>query len=223
MNGRASFNEVFLSDARVPAANVVGEVGGGWRVALTTLAHERGLAAHRPRRPRAVSGRTAREADAEAAEYAKTYEWYPQRAGRPDLVAEHVRLAGRGDDPLVRQAAAALVAFERAAQWTAQRARAARALGRPPGAEGSLGKLSSSTIARDAAATHSLIGGASGLLSGPGSTLDGVIAEVHVSVPAVSIAGGTDEIQHNILGERILGLPKDVQVDHDVPFRDVRH
>jgi alkylation response protein AidB-like acyl-CoA dehydrogenase len=222
MNGRASFNEVFLTDARVSAANVVGELGGGWRVALTTLSHERGLAGHRPRSPRVVTGRTVREAEQEASEYQKTYEWYPQRAGRPDLVVEHARLAGRTNDPLVRQAVAGLLAAEHAARWSAQRAQAARVLGRPPGPEGSLGKLSSSAIARGSAAVHALIGGAQGLLTGPDSTLDGVIAEVHVSVPAVSIAGGTDEVQRNILGERILGLPKDVQVDRDVPFRSVR-
>ncbi len=223
MNGHASFNEVFLTDARVPAANIVGELGGGWRVALTTLTHERGLATHRPRAQRAVSGRTAREAEQEAAEYQQTYRWYPQRAGRPDLVAEHVHRSERGTDPLVRDAAAELWAMEWAARWTAERARAAHALGRPPGPEGSLGKLSSSAIARKAAATHALIGGASGLCSGPQSVFDGLLAEVQVSVPAVSIAGGTDEIQRNILAERILGLPKDVQVDRDLPFRDVLH
>jgi alkylation response protein AidB-like acyl-CoA dehydrogenase len=221
MNGHASFNEVFLSDARVPRANVIGEIGGGWRVALTTLTHERRLASHPRPKPHAQGGRAVREADHEAAEYFKTYEWYPQRAGRADLAPEFAKVSGRAGDPLVRQAIAELVAMQRAAQWTHQRAQAARALGRPPGPEGSLGKLSSSDIARAAAATHTAIGEASGMLRGDEAPFGGIIAEVHVSVPAVSIAGGTDEIQRNILGERMLGLPKDVSVDRDVPFRDV--
>jgi hypothetical protein len=60
------------------------------------------------------------------------------------------------------------------------------------------------------------------MLSGPDGTADGLVAEVLVSVPGQSIAGGTDEIQHNILGERVLGLPKEPQVDADMPFREVR-
>jgi len=59
------------------------------------------------------------------------------------------------------------------------------------------------------------------MLRGPDSLLDGVVAEVLVSVPAQSIAGGTDEIQHNIIGERVLGLPREPSVDRDVPFRDI--
>jgi alkylation response protein AidB-like acyl-CoA dehydrogenase len=224
MNYHASFNEVFLTDARVPHANVVGEVGAGWRGALTTLAHERGLPGARlaPSVDPALAGTTARDAAEEAAEYAKTYEWYPQRAGRPDLVAAHARQAGRADDPIVRQQAARLVALERTSRWSVDRARAARSRGAAPGPEGSIAKLCGTEIAREAARLHSAIAGASALLTGPDSPFAGVIAEVLVSVPAGSIAGGTDEIQRNIIGERVLGLPKEPSVDADVPFREVR-
>jgi alkylation response protein AidB-like acyl-CoA dehydrogenase len=225
MNGHASFNEVFFDGARVPAANVVGDVGNGWAVALATLAHERRFnpAPQRPdggARP-SREGRCHREAAAETAEHYEPYKWYPQRAGRVDLVPVRAKATGANADPTIRVGMAQLIELARTSQWTAQRARAARALGRPPGPEGSLGKLSSSEIARTAARLHTRIAGAHGMLSGADDGTDGVVAEVLVSVPAVSIAGGTDEIQHNILGERILGLPKEPQVDRDLPFRDV--
>ncbi|HUQ40593.1 MAG TPA: acyl-CoA dehydrogenase family protein [Acidimicrobiales bacterium] len=214
MNFHASFNEVFLTDARVPDANAVGAVGDGWRVARTTLGHERGLAGRIVAVPPNARGRTAREATAEAADYLKTYEWYPQRAGRPDLTIPQARVAGLAADRLVRQDLARLVAVERTARWSAERARAARARGASngsPGPEGSIAKLCASEIARASARLHTRLAGAAGMLAGtdPHAPADGVIAEVLISVPAVSIAGGTDEIQHNIIGERSLGLPKE--------------
>jgi len=229
MNGHASFNEVFLSDARVRHDHVVGAEGSGWAGAVTTLMHERGMAAAIGQRSgggggrsSAPAGRTRREADAETAAYRETYKWYPQRAGRIDLIEPQARAHGVAGDPLVRQAVATTLAFEQSARWTAKRGRAARTAGKPPGPEGSLGKLSSSVTARAAHRTHTMIIGAHGMLSGPDTDAGGLIAEILVSTPAQSLAGGTDEIQRNIMGERVLGLPKEPTVDTDVAFRDVR-
>jgi alkylation response protein AidB-like acyl-CoA dehydrogenase len=222
MNGYASFNEVFLDAARIPVGNVVGEVGGGWTVALTTLAHERRLAAGvRRGQPAERQGRCRREAAVEAATAAEPYRWYPQRAGRPDLLVERAIASGRAHDPLVRREVARATAVAWTARWNAQRAAAARAAGRPPGPEGSLGKLASSNIARAAARVHALLAGPAGMLAGADAPLGGLVGEILLSVPAVSIAGGTDDIQRTIIGERILGLPKEPVVDRDVQFRTV--
>lgn len=222
MNGHSSFNEVFLDEARVPASNVVGEADRGWQAALTTLAHERRLATSRRRTSPRAKGRVWKEATAEQRATSEPHKWYPQRAGRPDLLIERAKACGVNTDPLVRQEIAGVMSLSSAAKWTSQRAAAARALGRPPGPEGSLGKLMTSNIARAASRAHSHIAGASGMLSGSKAPVGGTITEIFVSVPGQSIAGGTDEIQHNIIAERILGLPKDVTADRDLPFRDVK-
>ena len=222
MNEHSSFNEVFLSDARVPADNIVGRPGDGWRIAMTTLAFERQFATVRARSTTKPVGRAAEEAAAEAEEYFKTYAWYPQRAGRADLVQQVAELQGRTGDPIARQEMAGLVALRRAHEWTARRAQAARAAGRAPGSEGSLGKLAASRVAQASARTHSLLAGADGQLSHDDSLLDGVVTEVLLSVPAQSIAGGTDEIQHNIIGEKVLDLPREPSVDRDIPYREIR-
>jgi alkylation response protein AidB-like acyl-CoA dehydrogenase len=223
MNGHASFNQVFFTDAEVPAEHLVGELGGGWAVATTTLMHER-RGADGMRLWGAASDRKGRIYDEERAEIAtvnEPYKWYPQRAGRVDLIIERAKATGAIADPVVRQEIAKLLTLSRTAEWTARRARAAMAEGRPPGPEGSLGKLAASHVARAAAHVHTLISGAEAMLSGEDGALGGVIAEILVSVPAVSIAGGTDEIQRNIIAERVLRMPKEPRTDDDRPFRDV--
>jgi alkylation response protein AidB-like acyl-CoA dehydrogenase len=221
MNFHASFNEVFLTDARVPRDNVIGEIGQGWAAALTTLAYERRFAALRPPGYDPAPRRALDEARAEAEEHFATYSWYPQRAGRADLLIAHARDAGVSSDPLIRQAIASVITLQRVSTWTAERARASRRPGARPGAEGSVGKLAASDLARECARVHSMIARAAGLLAGPDAPMHGVIAEVLLSVPAQSVAGGTDEIQKNILAEKVLGLPAEARPDRDVPFNEV--
>jgi alkylation response protein AidB-like acyl-CoA dehydrogenase len=223
MNGHASFNQVFFTDAEVPPEMLVSEVGRGWAVATTTLMHERrGADGIRSwGKSSDLPGRVYEEERAENATVMEPYKWYPQRAGRVDLVVERAKATGRASDPVVRQEIARLLTMSKAAEWTARRARAAQMQGKPQGPEGSLGKLISSHVARAAAHVHTMISGADAMLTGDDSPMGGVIAEILVSVPAGSIAGGTDEIQRNIISERVLGMPKEPRTDNDRPFRDV--
>jgi alkylation response protein AidB-like acyl-CoA dehydrogenase len=218
MNDHSSFNQVFLTDVRIPRDQVIGTVGGGWHAALTTLAFERRFGAMTKPTYAPDAGRALEEARREADDHFETYRWYPQRAGRVDLIVPQAHDTGTAGDPLVRQQVAGVLALHRSSGWTAERARAALALGRTPGPEGSIGKLATSAVATRAAATHTAMVGAAGMLTGPDSPRGGVIAEILVSTPAQSIAGGTDEIQHNILGERALGLPREPAPDRDLPF-----
>jgi alkylation response protein AidB-like acyl-CoA dehydrogenase len=224
MNYHASFNQVFFSDAEVEPEMMLCEVGDGWKVATTTLMHER-RNADGTRNWAQATKRKGRIYEEEAAEVATTmepYKWYPQRAGRVDLILERAKATGKIHDPIVRDEIAKLLILARSAEWTSKRARAAQVHGRPQGPEGSLGKLAASHVARACARVHTMISGAEAMLTGDDSPMNGVIAEVLVSVPAVSIAGGTDEIQRNIIAERVLKMPKDPVTDADRPFREVR-
>ncbi len=223
MNGHASFNQVFFTDAEVEPEMMICDVGDGWTVATTTLMHERrgadGLRSWAT--PSDAKGRIYDEERAEIATVMEPYKWYPQRAGRVDLVMSRAKETGKIDDPVIRQEIAKLLIMSKSAEWTARRARAAQNQGKPQGPEGSLGKLVASHVARQAARVHTYLTGADALLSGEDSPMNGVIAEILVSVPASSIAGGTDEIQRNIISERVLKMPRETSVDTSKPFKDV--
>jgi alkylation response protein AidB-like acyl-CoA dehydrogenase len=223
MNGHASFNQVFLTDAVLEEDMRVSELGEGWKVATTTLMHERRGAdgARRYDQKFNKPGQVYEEYNAELDTMLAPYVWYPQRTGRADLLIEHAEAMGKFDDPSTRQRIAKVLTLQKANEWTARRARAAQDQGKPQGPEGSIGKLAASVLARAANQAHTQIAGADAMLSGDDSWMDGTIAEILISTPAISIAGGTDEIQRNIISERILQMPKEPRTDTDRPFRDV--
>ena len=222
MNRHSSFNEVFLDEARVAHDNLVGAPGDGWRVATTTLMHERSAVGTRRPRFAKDGGPLVDAAREESSEYFSTYKWYPQRAGRSNLIEPEAKRLGVNTDPLIRQQMAQISAVKKISGWTVRRARDARAAGKEPGPEGSLVKLDMSRVARLCNDAHTSIQGANAMLTGPDTAANGDVAEVIVSTPAQSIAGGTDEIQNNIIGERVLGLPKEPDDSRDVAYRDAQ-
>ncbi len=181
MTGGASFNEVFFTDVRVPDTHRLGEINGGWGVALTTLMNERA----------AIGGGGG-------------------GVGPPitTRLIELARVTGRNRDPLVRQQLADVVINERVASYTNRRAMARIAGGQPPGPEMSLSKLSlTANMVRSAEVLASILGPS--LVADTGAWGTYAWSQFVLAVPGMRIAGGSDEVMHNIIGERVLGLPKE--------------
>jgi len=186
MNGHQHFNEVFFTDVVVPKQNLVGRKNEGWAVAITTLMYERA----------AGGGRGHERQLARLLALARSVE----REGGPAW-----------DDPRVRQSLAQLAIECEALRLTRMRSLTRRLRGEPPGPEGSILKLFGSELGvRIADAAGELLG-ARVLLNAPAADAPDTPRWFNrvVSARQYTLAGGTSEIQRNIIGERVLGLPKD--------------
>jgi alkylation response protein AidB-like acyl-CoA dehydrogenase len=190
INGVAHFNEVFLTDVRVPHENVVGDVNGGWAVAQTTLGAERAL----------IGGGGA--------------------VGFRDL-ARLARDQNGVDDPLLRQRLAdAYIRFE-ILKYLGQRAQAASRNGPAAGAEASVLKLAVSRhVALNGDLALALEGAPAMLLHGD-APYGGFWQQQFMNQWGTRIGGGTEQVQRNVIGERVLGLPPEPRPDKRVPFREL--
>ncbi|MCU1427064.1 MAG: acyl-CoA dehydrogenase [Actinomycetia bacterium] len=181
MTGGASFNEVFLTDVRVHDSHRLGDVDEGWTVALTTLMNERA----------SIGGGGVGSASTGASRLMET-----------------ARRVGTADDPIIRQRIVDLYVRTNVARYNNLRAMAKIKAGQLPGPEMSIAKLS---LTQNMTRTADLIAD----ILGPRITADtgewGTFAwaEFVLGVPGMRIAGGTDEVMRNIVGERVLGLPKE--------------
>jgi alkylation response protein AidB-like acyl-CoA dehydrogenase len=183
MTGEAEFNETFLDNVRVPVANLVGKVNEGWSVAITTLAYERDLLTF----IRHISLRNALH-----------------------RLVKLVRERSRGTDPIIRQKVAALWIGEQVLQLNAYRSLTRILRGVAPGPEGSTSKLFWSHLDQELAQVATeVIGPASQLEDTTWAPDEGQWEFYALLAQASGIRAGTTEILKNILGERVLGLPKD--------------
>ncbi|MEZ5279549.1 MAG: acyl-CoA dehydrogenase family protein [Acidimicrobiales bacterium] len=222
MTGDAEFNEVFLTDAVVQADSLIGEVNHGWGVTLRLLSYERSSLD-----PEAESGiQGDLDLTVPAGLYASgqvddgTGGWMPRGSEAWALLVELIGDTRRNDDAVIRQEAARIYSWFQISRYTALRSAAAAAAGRLPGPEVSLGKLASVRLLRAWRELALAVLGPAGQLAGPDAPRGGLVTNIALSVPGLSIAGGTDEIQRNIVGERVLGLPGEPRVDKDLPFSD---
>jgi len=186
MTGGASFNEVFFEEVRIPDSHRLGDVDEGWGVALTTLMNERA----------AIGG----GGSSGVGDYNFT------------RFKEMARHFGVDDDPNIRQRIASIYINGHVARATAMRSMAKVRAGQAPGPEMSIGKLSMTKNMQLMAQTAAEILGPR-LAADTGEWGTFAWAEMVLGVPGGRVAGGTDEIMRNIIGERVLGLPKEPRVE----------
>jgi alkylation response protein AidB-like acyl-CoA dehydrogenase len=194
ITGESHFNEVFITDAEVPVENLFSQLNGGWKVLQTALAYERSMMGE------GAGGRKAPKGS--------------------DFIAL-ARESGCLDDPLIRQDIARVTALRKLNDLSMARAKADMAQGTSSPIM-SIGKLAMSKILHEEARLMTSIIGAESLYDGGAHPLAQDTNYRTFNAYMTSIGGGTDQIQRNIIGERVLGLPKEVELDRDVPFRTVK-
>jgi len=195
MTGGASFNEVFFTEVRVRDDHRLGDVNNGWNVALTTLMNERA----------AIGAGGGGGGGINI--YAR--------------VIEMVRHYGLDTDPIVRNELADLLIHHRVAGYNNQRAMDKIKAGQMPGPEMSIAKLAGTMNTTRLTTFLSKVLGAK-LQADSGEWGTFAWHQLVVGAPGGRIAGGSDEVMRNIVGERVLGLPKDAGIDSTSPFRDLK-
>jgi len=197
MSGGADFNEVFFTDVRVPDAWRLGEVGDGWKVALTTLMHERLAVGGKPRHSPDYNTLidVARQIETERG---------------PAIEASHVR-----------QKIADVYLADEGIKLTQMRALSALSKGEIPGPEQSISKVVVAKNMQDMASFALDLSEAAGFMTDDGGDLERLRGSYMWSA-GLRIAGGTDEILRNIIAERVLGLPGDLRPDKDTPFNEAK-
>ncbi len=223
MTGRALFNEVFIDEARVPHANVIGEVGDGWRVANTTLMVERsGIGGNNVVAPSAaLPGTVARHLDRPAGSFEDDEPSLGEGGVGPGRVSSFISLAeqqGRLRDASIRQDLMRLHTMVEITGWHLGRMKSGDA---STGGEGNLAKLRNSDTIRLARDLGCRILGAAATVVGDDAPSGGAVQALTAFSPAPSIYGGSDQVQRNIIGERVLGLPKEPGPAKETPFRDL--
>lgn len=204
--GDSRFNEVFITDARIPESHLLGDLNKGWWVLQTALAYERAVMGISRRGPRGPGGATA-----------SAHGNVPS----PDLsLVKLAQEVGKNTEATVRQKLAKLYCMRLTNDWNGDRAKAvAETGGSSPLA--SLGKLNMSSILHFAGHIQGELLGAEGVLDGDQNPRARDANYSQLNAYFTSIGGGTDQIQRNIIGELVLGLPKEPQIDRDMPFSDV--